>query len=157
MNQKDYFGIYCRACGQRPTNGIDPKTKRKWRQCGCSPYPASFKNGKGGRKITPADPTHRELAAIYGQPGIDDTPGEVEREIAERLAGGHKDRPEPIVGIECNGRVIPYTIDCFLPAPLSHTPRDEPDGRAEPHRLGRQAGLAVSAGVSRVKRNIGGC
>jgi len=119
--------------------------------------PASIKRTKAGMVAVPADPTEEDLEEIYGTRPVDDSAQEVDREIAERLAGlTREDYPYPIVGIECNGRVIPYTFDCFLPAPLSHSPHNEPNGRAEAHRLGRQAEATACVGMARAKRNIGG-
>ena len=154
--RQTHFKI-CRVCEQRPAYGRDPVTGRTWKQCGCLPTPASMRRTKAGIVAVTADPTEEELEALYGSRPVDDSLQEVDREIAERLAGlTRENHPYPIVGIECNGRVIPYTIECFLPVPLSHTPHNEPTGRAEAHRLGRQAEATASVGMARARRNTEG-
>jgi len=136
----------CRVCEQRPAYGRDPVTGRPWKQCGCDPMPASIKRTKAGIVAVTADPTEEELVALYGSRPVDDSLQEVDREIAERLSGlTRENHPYPIVGIECNGRVIPNTIDWFLPSPNGHTPHCMSRSRGENARCGRIAEEPIKA------------
>ena len=103
-------------------------------------------SGFCGCTIRPNDPTPEEIAAIVGAPLVDDSLQEVDREIAARLAGLTRENyPYPIVGIECNGRVIPNTMDWFLPSPNGHTPHCMSRSRGENARCGRIAEELIKA------------
>jgi len=156
MASTKYHQIVCSVCGQRATRGHDPETGKPWAQCGCLPYPANCKHTSRGIVATPADPTPRELARIRGFRPIDDSVQADEREIADRLHGEPIAHPEPLVGLECNGRVIPYCIDCFLPSPLSHTPHCGERGRSDEGRMGNQMDRPTQSRSHRKGRNISG-
>jgi hypothetical protein len=129
--KKAHYGIKCRVCQQRAATGVDPKSGKPWRQCGCAPYPG--------------DPTHKDLCELDHYAHVSRRRAEAEMLAADQAEIQRKlDGPEIVVTPARLADLTDLLTECFGLDPPEK--RKGPDYRHTSARQENEAGAKRRGG-----------